>query len=178
MANFCAFGLTPNRNRNFLRKFWNLPIKISMENWLFIHFLSLLPGPLPFYTALENNTIFLQQFFRFRGREASPSSSLRAPMPIRNSLEMTMACIKYQSFTQNFKLWKFLKLWKKLESYVIAIFVKRTLFSNKFWDCFKIYLLKIILELCTGMEFMTENSLFWKKTFMTEWQNVSRENQL
>ena len=45
-----------------------------MENWLFIHFLSLLPGPLSFYTALENNTIFLQQFFRFRrgGGEASP----------------------------------------------------------------------------------------------------------
>ena len=54
-----------------LRKFWNLHIKISMENWLFTHFLSLLPGPLSFYTALENNTIYLQQFFRFRG-EAYP----------------------------------------------------------------------------------------------------------
>ena len=30
-------------------------------------FLSGLPGPLSFYTALENNIIFLQQFFRFGG---------------------------------------------------------------------------------------------------------------
>ena len=29
----------------------------------FFHFLSHLPGPLSFYTALENNTSFLQQFF-------------------------------------------------------------------------------------------------------------------
>ena len=73
MANFCAFGLKTNRNWNLLRKFWNLHIQISMENWLFILFLSHRPGPLSFYTALENNTIFLQQFFRFRGGgEASP----------------------------------------------------------------------------------------------------------
>ena len=45
-----------------------------MENALFIHFLSHLPGPLSFYTALENNTIFLQQFFRFRGGGISPPS--------------------------------------------------------------------------------------------------------
>ena len=50
-----------------LRQFWNLHIKISMENWLFIHFLSHLPGPWSFYTALENKTIFLQQFFLVSG---------------------------------------------------------------------------------------------------------------
>ena len=37
-----------------------------MENWLFTHFLSDLPGPLS-YPALDNNSIFLQQSFRFRG---------------------------------------------------------------------------------------------------------------
>ena len=60
------------RNWNLLRKFWNLHIYISMENWLFIHFLSLLPGPLSFYTALENNTIYLQHFFRFQGEGTLP----------------------------------------------------------------------------------------------------------
>ena len=42
-----------------------------MENWLFTHFLSPLPGPLSFYTALENNTIF----YRFRLGEASDPAS-------------------------------------------------------------------------------------------------------
>ena len=41
-------------------------MKISMENLFFYHFLSDLPGPLLFHTATENNTIFLQQFFRCR----------------------------------------------------------------------------------------------------------------
>ena len=49
-----------------------------MENWLFIHFLSHLPGPLSFTAPLENNTIFLQQFFRFRGKLLP--SPLRAPL--------------------------------------------------------------------------------------------------
>ena len=62
------FRLKTNRNWNFLRKIWNLHIKISIENLLFTHFLSILPGPRLFYTALENNTIYLQQLFRFRGR--------------------------------------------------------------------------------------------------------------
>ena len=70
-AKFCAFGLKINGNWNLLRKFWNLHIKISMENWLFIHFLSNLPGPLSFYTALEKHH-FLQQFFGFRGSSPPP----------------------------------------------------------------------------------------------------------
>ena len=41
-------------------------IEISMENWLFILFLSKLQGPLSFYTSLENNTIFLH--FSVSGR--------------------------------------------------------------------------------------------------------------
>ena len=43
-----------------------------MENCFFTHFISDLPGPLSFYPTLENNTIFLQQFFRFRGRAELP----------------------------------------------------------------------------------------------------------
>ena len=50
-----------------------------MENWLFILFLSHLPGPLSFYTALENNTIFLQQFLGFGGGEASTLPPAGAP---------------------------------------------------------------------------------------------------
>ena len=65
-----------------------------MENWLLIHFLSILPGPLSFYTALENNTIFLQQFFRFRGG-SFPLPPLRAPMDPEELLE---------------RGWKFLKI--------------------------------------------------------------------
>ena len=45
--------------------------KFTQENLngklIFTHFLSDLLELLSFYTALENNTIFLQQFFRFRG---------------------------------------------------------------------------------------------------------------
>ena len=55
---------------------WGLKFieKILKYIWK-IEFLSIfyphLPGLLSFYTALENNTIFLQQFFRFRGRGGS-----------------------------------------------------------------------------------------------------------
>ena len=48
-----------------------------MEYCLFIHFLSHLPGPFAFYTALENNT-FSTTFFRFRGGGKLPP--LRAPL--------------------------------------------------------------------------------------------------
>ena len=47
-----------------------------MENYLFIHFLSYLPGPLSFYTALENSTIFIQQFFSVSG-----GGQLPLPLP-------------------------------------------------------------------------------------------------
>ena len=52
---------------NLVRKIWNLPIKISIENCLFIHFKFHLPGSLSFYTALGNNTIFQQQLFLVSG---------------------------------------------------------------------------------------------------------------
>ena len=61
-----------------MRKILNLHTKISMENWLFTNFLAHLPGLLPFYTTLENNTIFLHQLFRFR--VDIPPSPLRAPL--------------------------------------------------------------------------------------------------
>ena len=53
-----------------------------MENWLFTHFLSYLPGPLSFYTALENNTIFLQQFFSVSGGGIIPPYPLRAALAL------------------------------------------------------------------------------------------------
>ena len=68
----------------FVRKILSLHKKISMENWGSTHFLSDLPWPLSFYTALENNTIFLQQFFRFREGESSPLP-LWAPLSTNNS---------------------------------------------------------------------------------------------
>ena len=62
-----------------------------MENWLFLFFLSNLPGPLSFYTAMENNTIFLQQFFRFRGGgEFRPLPPAGAPA---NVCFATKSCI-------------------------------------------------------------------------------------
>ena len=54
--------------------FRNFHIKISMENWLFFHFLSLLPWPFSFYTALEINTLYLQQYFRGGGWSFLPLS--------------------------------------------------------------------------------------------------------
>ena len=53
-----------------------------MENWFFTHFLSDLPGPLSVYTALENNTIYLQHFLGFRVEESSPPP---AGAPDKNS---------------------------------------------------------------------------------------------
>ena len=65
----------------FVEKILKFTYKNLNGKLILIHFLSVLPGPLSFYTALENNTIFLQQFFLFRGGEASPPPSpLRAPM--------------------------------------------------------------------------------------------------
>ena len=82
-ANFCAFGLKTNEDLNSLRKILNLHMKIAMDNWLFTNFLSHLPRPLSFSTALKNNTIFLQEFF-FRLGGASPLP-LRAPLlPLGN----------------------------------------------------------------------------------------------
>ena len=65
-------------NGNFLRVWaknqWRLKcfdkiLKFTYTNLnrklTFFYFLSHLPGPLSFYTALENNTIFLQHFFGF-----------------------------------------------------------------------------------------------------------------
>ena len=49
-----------------------------MENSLFTHFPSDLPEPLTFSIALESNTIFLQQFFRFLG-EAPPPHAIALP---------------------------------------------------------------------------------------------------
>ena len=49
-----------------------------MENGVFTYFLSDLPGPVCFYTALENNTIFLQQFFTVSGENLPPSPTFLA----------------------------------------------------------------------------------------------------
>ena len=63
-------------------KFFEKILKFKYKNLngkLTSHFLSHLPGPLSFYTALENKTIFLQQFLWFRGGGELPPP-LRAPM--------------------------------------------------------------------------------------------------
>ena len=51
--------------------FWNLHIKISMENWLFPFSI---PSSRTFVILYSsgNNTIFLQQLFQFRGRGKLP----------------------------------------------------------------------------------------------------------
>ena len=48
-------------------KLFEFKYKNLNEILIFSPFLSNLPGPLSFDTAFANNTIFLQQFFRFRG---------------------------------------------------------------------------------------------------------------
>ena len=63
-----------------------------MENWLVILFLSHLPGPLSFYTALENYTICLQQFLRFRGGGELPLPHAGAPAIIKFS---RLICFTY-----------------------------------------------------------------------------------
>ena len=104
------FGIKTNRNWNLLRKFWNLHIKISIENWLFTH----LPGPLSFYTALENKTIYLQQFFRFRGEGKLPPPPCGRPW---------FFCIFFNKFNKPFV--KFLRVWTKNAN------------RGKFWKTFR-----------------------------------------
>ena len=53
-----------------------------MGNWFFTHFLSDLPESLSFYTALENNTIFDNNFFGFGGGGSFPPPHLRAPLSV------------------------------------------------------------------------------------------------
>ena len=73
---------------NFVWKFWNLNIKSSMENWIFVLFLSHLPWPLPFYTALENNTIFYNNFFGFVGGGRFPPPPCGRPWIIQIANEI------------------------------------------------------------------------------------------
>ena len=83
MANFCAFGLKPNVDWNLLRKFCNLHIKISMEAWLFIHFLFHFQDHCHFIQLLKITSFFYNIFFGFGGGEGElPHSFLRAPQEI------------------------------------------------------------------------------------------------
>ena len=91
-ANLCAFGLKPNGDWNFSRKFLNLHPKITMENRLFTHFLAHLPGPLPFSTPLENNTIFYNNSFGFGGY---------SPLPARGRPALKN---KHEDFYSNFSV--------------------------------------------------------------------------
>ena len=60
-----------------------------MKNSFFTHFLSDLPGPLSFYTALENNPIFLQQFFHFlRGGKLPPLRRAGTPGKIKEMSDL------------------------------------------------------------------------------------------
>ena len=110
-----------------LRKFWNLHIKISKENWLFIYFLSHLLGPLSFYTALENNTIFLQQFFRFRGGgEASPlPPPCGRPCPSISNGKIVIEKWYYTDFCINFYCFIKIRLeppyYKELQTHVQVV---------------------------------------------------------
>ena len=61
-------------------KFFEKIFKFTYENlnaklFLFPNFQSDLPGTLSFYTAPENNTIFLQHFFGFDGISPAPYGS-------------------------------------------------------------------------------------------------------
>ena len=61
VANFCTFGLNNNSDLKLL----SLDKKISMGNWFLTDFGSDIPGHLSFYTAMENKTIFYNNFFGF-----------------------------------------------------------------------------------------------------------------
>ena len=87
-----------NRDWNLLRKFWNFHIKISIENWLFIAFLSNLPGPLSFYTALENKTIFCNNFFGFGGGGELPHPPAGAPAEFTRNLMSMKNVIVFENF--------------------------------------------------------------------------------
>ena len=63
-----------------------------MENGLFILFLSHLPGPLSFYTALENNTIFNNIFFGLGGG-SFPPPPLQAPLVIYLQIYCSGICL-------------------------------------------------------------------------------------
>ena len=71
-----------------------------MENWFFTHFLSDLPGPLPFYTALENNTIFYNNFSGFERGFPPP---LRAPLQWTLSLWLNKYGKKIESDERDYE---------------------------------------------------------------------------
>ena len=50
-----------------MRKFLFFTLKITMENWFLTDYLSDLPGPLSFYTALKITSFFYNKFFGFGG---------------------------------------------------------------------------------------------------------------
>ena len=56
-----------------LRQFWNLHIKISMENWLFIHIISHLPGLCHFIQLWKITPFFYNNFSGFGGGGLPPS---------------------------------------------------------------------------------------------------------
>ena len=142
------FGLKTNRNWNLLRKFWNLHIKISMENWLFTHFLSLLPGPLSFYTALENNTIFLHQFFRggSEGHQGRACKGLAAWAVTGGGAPRTL-----EKFSKNvYKINEKLQFFKNFQE-------NFAIFSKNFWKFYRIFgenvdknLQKLEICICRG----------------------------
>ena len=77
-ANLSALRLKTNEGGNFWQ-ILNFHKKFSMENWFYTEFLSHPPAPLSFYTALQNNTIFLPQFFDFIAWTIPSHLPLRAP---------------------------------------------------------------------------------------------------
>ena len=82
---FCAFWLKPIKiekieNWNLTFEIFEKILKFTLENWVLTHFLSALPGPLSFYTDLENNPFFYNNFFAFFwGRGNLPPFPAGAP---------------------------------------------------------------------------------------------------
>ena len=105
------FGISAKNKLTFefFTKFLNLHSKFSMENWFFLHFLSYLPGPLSFYTALKIAPFFLDNFSV--SREISPSPLWGRPWILSQvrfkKLELTRIIvnwirIKHRQFLTNF----------------------------------------------------------------------------
>ena len=125
-ATFCAFWQKLKKFLKFFNKILRFFVQNSMENWLFSHFLLNISwishSSLKVYTLLEDNTRFIQQFFRFLGGTFRRSPSRRcwlASLYNRSCKTFRLKLLSRLYFVSR-KNWIFGKF-ERLPKYVMAL---------------------------------------------------------